>query len=144
MIIVADASVAIQWFLSDEPFSQQAHDLTNHGIEFIAPDIVVAEVANIAWRSARTGRITQSFATRISSEISDMFVRLTSSEELIRSAMKISLQIDHPIYDCLYLALADQNDTKVITHDRKFMARVVDSVWKNNITHISDWAALLS
>jgi predicted nucleic acid-binding protein len=48
--LVVDASVARKWFLVDEPLAAEA---------LIAPDIVIAEVCNAAWRSARLGRINQ-------------------------------------------------------------------------------------
>ena len=58
MTLVVDASVALKWFLPDEPDSEQALAIVRDEASLIAPDIVIAEVCDGAWRSARLGRIT--------------------------------------------------------------------------------------
>jgi predicted nucleic acid-binding protein len=50
MIWVVDASVALKWFL-DEEGSEHARRLKSLE-EVIAPDLIVAEVSNAAWRLA--------------------------------------------------------------------------------------------
>jgi predicted nucleic acid-binding protein len=36
----------------------------------------------------------------------------------------MALELDHPIYDCLYLAAAQLHDTRLITADRRFVEKV--------------------
>jgi predicted nucleic acid-binding protein len=57
--LVVDASVALKWFLVDEPLAAEALAVVQDNAALIAPDIVIAEVCNAAWRSARLGRINQ-------------------------------------------------------------------------------------
>jgi predicted nucleic acid-binding protein len=57
--LVVDASVAFKWFLSDEPHRSQALAVVEAGARLIAPDFLIAEVCNAAWRAARLGRISQ-------------------------------------------------------------------------------------
>jgi predicted nucleic acid-binding protein len=47
MILVVDASVAIKWFV-EEPLRSQARKLLADRHEFVAPDLLIAEVSNIA------------------------------------------------------------------------------------------------
>lgn len=38
------------------------------------------------------------------------------------AALKLSLALDHPIYDCLYLALAEKLDAPLISADQRLLA----------------------
>ena len=62
MIVVVDPGVAIKWFV-EEPLRPQARSLLVHGHEVVAPDILIAGVAELAWKKtvarrdrARPGR----------------------------------------------------------------------------------------
>ena len=48
MIVVIDPGVAIKWFV-EEPLRPQARSLLVHCHEVVAPDILVAGVAELAW-----------------------------------------------------------------------------------------------
>ncbi|HKS89888.1 MAG TPA: type II toxin-antitoxin system VapC family toxin, partial [Stellaceae bacterium] len=50
-------------------------------------------------------------------------------EAHLESALKIALQLEHPIYDCLYLAVALHHNTNVVTADRRFFAAVERSAY---------------
>ena len=43
-----------------------------------------------------------------------------SNEPYGRRALQLATQLDHPVCDCLYLALAEHLDTHVITDNRRF------------------------
>ncbi len=62
--LVVDASVALKWFLTDEPLAAEALAILRDGSTLMAPDILVAEVCNAAWRSARLGRILKNRCMR--------------------------------------------------------------------------------
>lgn len=63
-MIVVDASVALKWFLI-EPGAEEARRLVETEIMLLAPDLLVAEVCNGAWRAARMGRLTAIQVARI-------------------------------------------------------------------------------
>ena len=56
MIVVIDPGVAIKWFV-EEPLRPQARSLLVHGHEVVAPDILVAGVAELAWKKTVAGEI---------------------------------------------------------------------------------------
>jgi predicted nucleic acid-binding protein len=56
-MIVVDASVGLKWFLV-EPGRTEARMLLDSGEALIAPDLLIAEVCNAAWRAARQGRLS--------------------------------------------------------------------------------------
>ncbi len=43
---------------------------------------------------------------------------------LVADALRLGLLLEHPIYDCLYLALSLQTGTPLVTADRRFLAVV--------------------
>lgn len=43
-------------------------------------------------------------------------------EPFLDRALHLAAQIGHPVYDCIYLALAEHHATHVITADRRFAA----------------------
>src|SRR5918995_7187010 len=117
MTLVVDASVALKWFV-DEEGSPRAVSLLNSGEPMIAPDLVVAEVCNAGWKSLRRREIDAAQFDEIAADVSRVFVRLASLDQLIRRAAVIGRELDHPIYDCLYLALAEAEDVAKVTADR--------------------------
>ena len=56
MTLVVDANVVIKWFV-DENLRDQARHIFEYQLELTAPEFVLAEVANIAWKKARRNEI---------------------------------------------------------------------------------------
>ena len=56
MIVVVDPGVALKWFV-EEPLRSQARSLLVNRHELIAPDILIADVADLVWRKAVSGEI---------------------------------------------------------------------------------------
>jgi predicted nucleic acid-binding protein len=123
MTLVVDASVALKWFV-DEDGSPGAVSLLNSGEPMIAPDLVVAEVCNAGWKSLRRREIDAAQFDEIAADVSRVFVRLVSLDQLIRRAAVIARELDHAIYDCLYLALAEAEEVAMVTADRRLLAAV--------------------
>ena len=90
---VVDASVAVKWLVT-EAFSAEATRLLDAGLTLIAPELLFAEAANALWAICRRGDIA--------------------------SASRLAIDLDHPVYDCFYLALAVQEQYPVVTADRRF------------------------
>jgi len=114
---IIDASVAIKWFVP-EPFHQEARALLSEKPDRIAPDWLMAEVANVLWKQARQGIVKTELATRIL-QILPKLICFQAAAPLTPIAYRIARQMDHPVYDCLYLALAKQYGGQLITADTK-------------------------
>jgi predicted nucleic acid-binding protein len=115
--IVVDASVALKWVL-DEPGSAAAVALRDH--ELIAPALWLAEAANALWRHARIGEISIDEAGAHFAELMNAPVASLAMEPHLERALELAIEIAHPIYDCIYLALALHHRTHVVTADRRF------------------------
>jgi predicted nucleic acid-binding protein len=120
--VVVDASVALKWVL-DEPGSDAAAALLNE--DLVAPALWLVEAANALWRRARRGEISRDEAMERLSELYNAPVTTTSIEDDLVAAGELANALGHPVYNCVYLALARRENTWVITADRLFHA-VVD------------------
>ena len=119
MRIVIDASVAVKWVI-DEPESEAAVALRDQ--ELIAPALWLAEAANALWRHARIGEIGDDEAAAHVAELLKAPVASLPIEPYLEQALKLAMEISHPVYHCIYLALALHHQTHVVTADRRFAA----------------------
>lgn len=117
MTVVVDASVAVKWVVledaRDEALEQAA------GRELIGPEFVLTEVSSILWKKARTGQLSLEQAQLGLAFVRDAFARLLPTRMLTDRAFAMAISLDHPVYDCLYLAAAESEGTVLLTADRR-------------------------
>jgi predicted nucleic acid-binding protein len=89
-----------------------------------APDLLLSECANSLWRWVRTGALGAQVAHERFAALRGAPVALTPAEVLLERALRLAIAIDHPIYDCLYLALALACGVPVVSADRRFVTAV--------------------
>ena len=117
---VIDASVAVKW-LAPEPDSPLAEVLLDD--ELIVPDLLFAEVGNILWKKQLRGEMTDE-ATRVGARfLLQVPLEVHDSAALLTDALALALRLQHPAYDCFYLALAQRVDAPLVTADRRLHAR---------------------
>ena len=58
------------------------------------------------------------------------------SGDLIGRAAKIAVQIDHPVYDCLYIACAEATGSTLITADRRLANTVAERALHVDVQYI--------
>ena len=139
MSLVVDASVALKWFLSEEPHADRALAVVQDGTPLIAPDLVIAEVCNAAWRSARLGRISQAQVDEIASSLPRFFDGLVGAATLAPRAVAIAGQLDHPVYDCLYVALVEAEQAALVTADAQLFGKVRATPWEHLTISVSEY-----
>lgn len=132
MKLVVDASVALRWFV-DAPGAAVAGAVLEGEDPLLAPDLVVAEVANAAWKLVRGGQITEEHGSRIAGAVASTFSALTSCAKLSSQAFALARQLDHPVYDCLYLALAESEKASLVTADRRLARKLRGTAWSERV-----------
>jgi predicted nucleic acid-binding protein len=137
--LVVDASVALKWFLSEEPHADQALAVVEDGVALIAPDLLIAEVCNAAWRSARLGRISHAQLSEIAASLPRFFDGLASAARLAPRAVAIAGQLGHPVYDCLYLALAEAEQAGLVTADAQLLGKVRATSWEQWAINLAEY-----
>ena len=53
-----------------------------------------------------------------------LFAELVPATPLLPGAQRWSRRLDHPVVDCLYLALAEDRKGSVITKDQRLLSRL--------------------
>ena len=116
---VVDASVAVKWVVN-EADSLQARSLADARLE--APDLLLVECADILWKKAGTGDLTGPEAAARLGALMRAPVTLTAGRELLDAALELALEWRHPVYDCLYAALAIRRNIPLVTADKRLAA----------------------
>ncbi len=124
MTLVIDASVACKWVLAESE-SEQARKLVESGEQLIAPAVILVETANVFRRRLRLGEISEAQARHALTNVRAVIYYLEPIETLIDAAFDLSIIMNHPVYDCLYLSLAQQQGCAMVTADRKLADRAV-------------------
>lgn len=128
-MIVVDASVAAKWFLP-EAGTAEAVALQEGEDQLLAPDLIRVEVAAAITRRVRDPKkplAPKDAEQRVNKWLrllDDAALELIRQEQLMAEAAKLSIDRQHPLQDCLYLAAARQYDLPLITADRVFHKRV--------------------
>lgn len=117
--IVVDANVALKWLIPEDG-SLAAKALDKANLKFLAPDFVLVECANAVWKKIQRQQLSQHQAIEIIRTLNNLPIKLLNSNDLLESACELAIQLNHPVYDCLYLALAIAFDTYLITADKRF------------------------
>ena len=123
--VVLDCSVAIKWAIpsAPEPLTDESLRLlrryVNGEIKFIVPDVFWAEVGNVLWKGTRQKRWRQDEAESVAADMQARDFTTVPSLVLLPEALKIAFAHDCAVYDCLYVALAVQSKTELITADER-------------------------
>jgi len=135
--IVVDASVAMKWFVN-ETYHDEALRLLNQVGRFQAPDLIVAEVANIAWKKCLRDEIVANHARTIAATVHHYVPILRSATEFAERAIEIALMLEHPVYDCLYIACAEKTDGTLVTADDRLCRTVDNTPFSSRVVSIRD------
>ena len=132
MTLVVDASVVCKWFIAEEG-SKAAARLLDHDEELLAPDLVIAEVANVLWRKQKVGQVLPEQAEQAVAALPGFFAELAPAARLATRALVIARGLDHPVYDCLYLALAEQRGAHLVSADPRLKAKAKGTEWARRV-----------
>ena len=140
--LVIDASVVVKWFAIEDlrPEARRLEPLIDR---LIAPDFLLIEVTNIAWKKVRQGMLQSDKASRIPSHLRRSGMRFLPSEPLLDAALSLAHEFDHPVYDCLYVAAMDLLGTAFLTWDKPLHAKLARSRFAASTYLLSDIDRLL-
>lgn len=124
MNCVVDASVAVKWFV-DEPGHGEALALLASDDILIAPDFALVEIASVLARKVVRGEIGEEQAMLGIDAAAASFDRLPPATPLLGRAARLSFDLRHAVYDCLYLALAQSEGATLVTADDRFREKCV-------------------
>ena len=122
MTAIVDASVAAKW-LFQEADAGKAGDLLAEvqagRLSLLAPDLLPVEIASSLWKRVRREGLLPAEAMAQYSRFMELCPPLVRISSLTEQAFALAVQLNHPIYDCLYLALALEAACDLVTADEK-------------------------
>ncbi len=136
---VVDASVAAKWYFQEE-HSDRADALLEQSNEILAPDVLLVEVATLAWKRVRRGEINEATADRIVAELRKVPFNLRPTAELVSAALPLALQNSLTLFDGFYIALAVQSGCPWITADRRLYDSLRNGPLAEHVLWIGDFA----
>lgn len=66
----------------------------------------------------------------MANEVTSMSLNWAEDEVTSVDAVRIAIELGHPTYDCMYLALAIRIGTAVVTADKRFVSAVARTRYK--------------
>jgi predicted nucleic acid-binding protein len=101
---VLDASAAVRLILADPAAADLAERVGGAAL-VLAPELMLTELANTHWKLRRADRLND-----------------LDPQELLAEALALACHLNHPVYDCLYLALARREAASLISSDQRLNA----------------------
>ncbi len=122
MRLVVDASVAIKVLVGEPDSGAAVEAYRSH--HFLAPELLLAECANILWKKVRRGELSADEGLVASRLLQAMNIDLYPMRSLVVETARWTQVLDHPAYDCIYLALAASQGCALLTADKKLAEKV--------------------
>ncbi|HSW44110.1 MAG TPA: type II toxin-antitoxin system VapC family toxin [Phycisphaerae bacterium] len=132
---VVDASVVSKLYFQED-FSEECVALFSSRPHLLAPGLLWAEVANVAWKRRTRGQLSREQADFILTEAMHLPIEIAPIEELIHSALRLAVRTGRTVYDCLYLALALDRACPFITADRRLVNALAGGPLKSHVAWI--------
>lgn len=129
---IVDASVVVDWVVPDAdpegPARRLLTSLAAADAQLAAPRLMWEEVSNALLTGIRRGRWDGAAADESYALLRAMPVEIVDSERDLDRAWDLSRRYDeHPVYDMVYLAVAERMGEPLITADARLRARVAGS-----------------
>jgi len=116
--LVLDASAVVRIIEGAEPSDSFQEALLNADL-VLAPELMLTEVANALRRLQRAGQLSAEGLQQRLSRAAELVDVIEPDRHLQVEALALACHLDHPVYDCLYLALARREAAMLLTADRR-------------------------
>lgn len=144
--LVLDTSVAVKWYLPED-LHDKAINLLRHAeagdVEILAPGTVQPKFFNALWWQHRREGLPLDSVRSLWEQFALDPVLLYAPEDLMQRAAEIALQTRVIIYDALFLTLAEDSETVVVTADGKFLKALEGTLYAHLAHPLSDVGSLV-
>ncbi|MCS7136979.1 MAG: type II toxin-antitoxin system VapC family toxin [Candidatus Caldarchaeum sp.] len=112
---VIDSSAVVKYVCREEGWEKvQKHLATG----CVTVDLTFKELSNALWKRVVRGEINTERALQIIETFGEgKLVRIYPQSKLMTKAFKISVEKQIPVYDSIFIALAEQLDAPLVTSD---------------------------
>lgn len=131
---VVDASVVVDWVAPGShpglPAVKALTRLADEQVELLAPRLLAEEVSNALLTGIRRKRWSGAAVDRAHALLRSLPIKLIDEPRDLDRAWSLARRYDnHPIYDLLYVALAERCRVQLITADAALRERLVGLDW---------------
>ena len=126
--VIVDASVAAKWFLP-EPDALVALQWLDDRYHLAAPDLIRPEMGNLVWKLHSRGLLDAADALQTIERFLSVPLEIHDSGPLLVPALELAIATKRPVYDSLYLALAIELGTVVVTADMRWVNALTGSAF---------------
>lgn len=121
--LIVDCSVVVKWKITAEDYADEAEELLldwqKQAVELCAPNLLQSEVMSAFLRAYRRGRVSEAEARDAIRDLLVLPFLLFDVAPIVVRAFEIAQQHNQRSYDCIYLALAEQEGMKLWTGDQR-------------------------
>ena len=121
-VLVIDASIAVKWVVEEDGTPEAL--AIRQKARLMAADLLIAESANILWKKVQRRELVKQEALIAARLLQGADIELLPMRSLCETATRISIEVNHPAYDCLYLALAVEKQCRFVTADDRFLKKL--------------------
>jgi predicted nucleic acid-binding protein len=131
---VLDASVVSEWVVPnappDSPAKRLLVRLSGGDAPLVGPGLLLQEVANRLLTGVRTGRWDGVGADDAFRRLRALPLQLVNDPRDLVRAWELSRRHEnHPVYDMVYVAVAERLNVEFITDDRRLLRRATALPW---------------
>ena len=124
--LVLDASAVLRLITHDLMARDWAEQLGQAPL-VLAPELMLTEVANALWKLRRSAGLAGMDPQQLLADAIDLVDQIEPDRHLQVEALALACHLNHPVYDCLYLALARREAALLLTADQR-LQRLADQV----------------
>jgi predicted nucleic acid-binding protein len=118
---VLDASAALRLITQDPAAEDLAQQVEQMAL-VLAPERMLTEVANALWKLQRAGGLHGIDPQLLLVDARDLVDQIEPDRTLQVEALALACHLNHPVYDCLYLALARREAAILLSTDQRLLA----------------------
>ncbi|QVV68754.1 type II toxin-antitoxin system VapC family toxin [Synechococcus sp. LA31] len=116
--LVLDASAVVR-IIEGSPQAAAFQQAVLDAELVLAPELMLTEVSNALWRLQRAGQLQAESLQQCLSRAAALVDHIEPDRHLQVEALALACHLDHPVYDCLYLALARREAAILLTADQR-------------------------
>ena len=119
--MVIDTMIFAYALLGVPEFRDEAARVLAEVTKIHVPDSFRAELTNVVWQWVIHRGVHLETGIEILRDAEALCDHVHRSDGLTERALELAVQAKHPAYDAIFVALAERQELKVITFDRKLL-----------------------
>ena len=121
MKAVVDTNVVAYYLLGNAEFDAEVRRFWERVRDALAPAIWEAEIANVVWMSIRSGVLPEAGGPQKLHLARRLGIHTIATRSLWHGALLRSVQTGIPVYDTLFVELAEREEAPLVTFDQRLL-----------------------